>query len=601
MNPSVPRLAAVPAVVLLAAGVLALSASLIPFETVRASIDRSARSGAVHEYTPAVHASLALALRLAGGAALVAGLAAWRMRGFLGTLFARLRQEFRTGLHALRPAREDLGTWAGLLVLIALAAGLRLAFLGQPIRYDEAFTHAEYAGRPLYVLVSKYDLPNNHVFHSLCVHVACGLLGDAPWAIRLPAFLAGLLMVPAAYAAARALYDRPTGLLCAALVAGSSILVEYSTNARGYTLLALFFLLLIRLGCSLQGRKNLIGWGLFSVLAALGLWTVPTMLFPYGAVVLWLAIYSLWGNETRNTYGRAVLVWLGGSCVLTVALTAVLYAPVLLVSGIKALTANQYVAPAEGQWWAQLPPMLASTWGQWQRDVPMPLAVALGAGFVAAVVRPTSRAVLLAGTTLLWSAAVVAVQRVVPFERVWLFALPLYLCVASAGLVELTRLCRTPAAVRYALAGAAAVLLSWQVLASRQVERSTETGTLPDAAEVAAFLKDRLGPGDRVIAWCPSDLPLDYYCRQFGVRGRVVGSAGWRKDEPDWKGERLLAVVNKRHGQTFAALAQRYRLAEVSDPAAARVVWDGDSAAVYECAARRGAGPFSLTDIRAGR
>jgi hypothetical protein len=594
------RLAAVPAVVLLAAGGAALAGALVPYDTVRAYLDASARAGALHEYTAGVHAHLVLALRVAGAAALLASLAAWRWRGPLGSFFARLRRELVAGLHALGPRREDFGTWAALLAILAAAAGLRLAFLSQPMRYDEAFTHAEYAGRPLYVIVSKYDLPNNHVFHSLCVHAACAVLGDAPWAIRMPAFLAGLLLVPAAYAAARALYDRPTGLLCAALVAGSSILVEYSTNARGYTLITLFFLLLIRLGCGLLGSKSLVGWGLFALLAALGLWTVPTMLFPCGAVVVWLAVCSLWGSETRRTYGRTFLVWLGGACVLTVVLTAVLYAPILLVSGVQALTANQYVTSGEGRWWAPLPAMLASTWGQWQRDVPLPLAVALGLGFVAAVVRPTSRAVLLVGITLLWSAAVVAVQRVMPYERVWLFALPLYLCVASAGLVGLMRLFRTPGVLPYAMAGAAAVLLSWQVLASRQVEHSTETGTLPDAAEVAVFLKDRLGPGDRVIAWCPSDLPLEYYCRQLGVSGRVVGSAGWRKDEPEWKGERLLAVVNKRHGQTFAALAKRYRLAEVGDPAAARLVWEGDSAAVYEYPLA-GRGPFSLTGIRPGR
>jgi hypothetical protein len=577
------------AVALLLAGLAALALSFVPYDSVRRYLDQSARAGSLHEYTRAVHTVLGQALRLAGVAALLAGLCAWRWRRLLGSVFTRLRVELRDGLRSLRPGREDARTWIALMAVMALAAGLRLAFLAQPMRYDEAFTWDEYAGRPVYVIVSKYDLPNNHVFHSLCVHAVCGVLGDAPWAIRLTAFVAGVLMVPAAYAAARALYDRATGLLCASLVAGSSILVEYSTNARGYTLLALTFLLLIRLGCALLANKSMLGWGLFGLLGALGLWTVPTMLFPYGAVVLWLSVCSLRGPETHRTYGKTFLLWLGGSCVLAAFLTAILYTPVLLVSGVKALTANQYVAPADGRWWTQLPAVLASTWGQWQRDVPILLAVILGAGgLVVAVFRPTSRAALLVWITLAWSAAVVAVQRVVPYERVWLFALPLYLCVASAGLVSLLRLCRSPRVVEFGIAGAAAVLLSWQALASRQVESSTETGTLRDAAEVAAYLKDRLGAADRVIACCPSDRPLEYYCRQNGVRGRVVASSRWRLDEPDWNGRRLLAVVNKAHGQTFASLAKRYRLAEVGDPAAARLLWEGDSAAVYDVPVRGG-------------
>jgi hypothetical protein len=62
-----------------------------------------------------------------------------------------------------------------------------------------------------------------------------------------------------------------------------------------------------------------------------------------------------------------------------------------------------------------------------------------------------------------------------------------------------------------------------------------------------------------------------------------VASSRWRQDEPDWNGRRLFAVVNKSHGQTFASLAKRYRLAEVGDPGAARLLWDGESAAVFEC------------------
>jgi hypothetical protein len=61
-----------------------------------------------------------------------------------------------------------------------------------------------------------------------------------------------------------------------------------------------------------------------------------------------------------------------------------------------------------------------------------------------------------------------------------------------------------------------------------------------------------------------------------------VSSLGWRKDAARWDGERLLAVVNKTHGQTFEALASRYRLDEVTEVGAARLVWDSESAAVFE-------------------
>jgi hypothetical protein len=589
-----PLLGILPAAGLLATATLALGASLAPFPIVRGFLDHSARTGALHEYTPALHASLAGKLRVAGAVIFLAGLLAWRLQARLAPMLAglarRLRGELREGLSALRPAHSDRGAHLILLAIVVLGAGLRLAFLSQPMRYDEAFTYTEYASRPVYVILSKYDLPNNHVFHSLCVHAACGLFGDAPWAVRLPAFLAGLFVIPATYAAARALYDRPTALLSASLVAGSSILIEYSTNARGYTLITLCFLLLVRLGCALLERPSLLGWGLFALVAALGLWTVPTMLFPYGAVVWWLAFTSLRSGPTRTAYGRSFHAWLAGSCALTAVLTAALYAPVLLVSGVGALTANPFVTPTDpGSWTAHLLEMLRATWSQWHRDVPAPLTVVLAITFLATAlgaVRPVSRAVGLAWITVLSSAAVVAVQRVVPYERVWLFAVPLYLIVAAGGLVRLLQLCPTPRLRAFLGPAAAAVvagLLAWQALDSRAVENSLETGTLREAAEMTAFLKDRLGPQDRIIAWCPSDRALEYYFQRQGVPTRhLVASVGWRKDEPHWHGERLLAVINKAHGQTLAALAQRYHLAEVSEPDAARLLWEGTAAAVYE-------------------
>jgi hypothetical protein len=201
-------------------------------------------------------------------------------------------------------------------------------------------------------------------------------------------------------------------------------------------------------------------------------------------------------------------------------------------------------------------------------------------------VRPVSPAVWLAWITVFWSAAVVAMQHVVPYERVWLFALPLYLMIAAAGLVRMISLLqslRARAVLAYGAAIAVVGVLTWQVLADRQVEQSIETGTLREAPALTAFLKDRLMQEDRVLAWCPSDRPLEYYFRHEGISGHhLVASIGWRKDEPHWHGTRLLAVVNQAHGQTLAALIERYHLAEVSDPSAARLIWQGAYAAVYE-------------------
>src|SRR5436309_12847509 len=79
--------------------------------------------------------------------------------------------------------------WLPVGGLMLLGLGLRIAFLNQPIRYDEALTYNEFASRPLYYGLSFYPEPNNHLLNTLLVHALLGL-GSQPWVLRVPALLA---------------------------------------------------------------------------------------------------------------------------------------------------------------------------------------------------------------------------------------------------------------------------------------------------------------------------------------------------------------------------------------------------------------------------
>src|SRR5688500_2353889 len=164
---------------------------------------------------------------------------------------------------------------------------MRLLYLAQPMRYDEAVTYMYFVRLPWSEAVSTYTYPNNHVFHTLLAKASVSVFGNSPWALRLPALLAGLLLVPATYAVARAIYGSRAALVAAALVATSGMLVLYSTNARGYSLVALAFLLLLLLAMRLLAGAPTRLWITFAIIAALGLWTIPVMLYPLGTVAVW--------------------------------------------------------------------------------------------------------------------------------------------------------------------------------------------------------------------------------------------------------------------------------------------------------------------------
>lgn len=74
-------------------------------------------------------------------------------------------------------AGQSRWLWIALFVITLGAVLLRWRYLDVPMRYDESFTVWRYAAQDRRVFLRSYSLPNNHVFHSLLVHIAIRL-GD---------------------------------------------------------------------------------------------------------------------------------------------------------------------------------------------------------------------------------------------------------------------------------------------------------------------------------------------------------------------------------------------------------------------------------------
>jgi MFS family permease len=447
------------------------------------------------------------------------------------------------------PGRAELAT----VTLITVAgAALRARYLSQPMRYDEAFTYLAYASQPLAKGLARYDYPNNHLLHTLLVHVTTTVFGNHPWSLRLPAYTAGVALVPAWWWAVRGLYPGAAGLLTAGLVAGSSPLVEFSTNARGYMLVALDCALLVGASTALLRRATPLRWAGLAALIALALWTIPVALFPVGAVAAWLGVEALArrppGGRQRFLAGLA-LALVGAGC-----LTVVLYLPVLRGWGVDAVVGNRFVAPlGEQVLLRRLPGSLEGTWRLAVRDAPRALVLVLLAGVALGLLghrRLGAQRVPLLPIAVIWCGGLVLVQRVVPFPRVWLFLIPLAFGTAAAGLTLPWPRRRTPLAGPLAALALLAVLAGATV-ASGGVLRSPETGTLRAAAPMAAILRDRLAPGDAVVVALPANQPLAYYLDRDGIPPD-------RYLRPPGRGllqrRRLFVVVDAAEGQTLQRL-----------------------------------------------
>lgn len=449
---------------------------------------------------------------------------------------------------SIRQSPRTLRRWARavgpthvviLAMTVAIGSGLRFAFLDAPMRYDEAATFNAFVSQPLHVALANYSEPNNHLFNTLLAAISVDILGDHEWSIRLPALFAGTAIIPLSYALARRLYNPTAALLTAALVASSSTLVEYSTNARGYSLLVALTVAALIAAARVVETGSRGAWAALVLCSILGVYAVPTMAYAFGGVVAWIAgSQHLRGDPWRN-----VAVPLGW-CVAAVAVgSALLYAPVVAASGVEAVVSNRFVEPVgAGEFVGGLPDHVWSTLVTWGRDVPVVLSLVFAATVVASLVltpRVSRFALPPLVAMVVCAALMIGVQRVLPFTRVWLYLVPLVLATGAGLIGWMLEQRRSGVRIGEATAAAVAVSASILVLAADSVRASTETGSLPDARAIAAYLGATLQPGDTVLA-IGSDAILSYYLSRDGHDGVSL-----LRQRP---GRRVFVVVNRVKG-----------------------------------------------------
>lgn len=564
------RLAIVLILLATALAALLLAAPLLSFEDARRQVDRYSADGSADPYTPALHQRLQVASVIAGGT--VIGIA-WMLARRRRQIHFLLVGVFRNDLPELtgQLTRELASTWPLLIAVALLSLGLRLEYLWQPMRYDEAQSFLDDSSQPLFVTVSKYDLPNNHVFHSVLVNLATRLFGNGEAAVRLVAFIAGVAVPPAAaFLCWLASRSRLGMLLCGITLSASSILIEYSTNARGYTLVCLLTLVGWCLAVAmLKSDSRLSEWAMI-VCGALGLWAIPTMLYPLAMIWTWLALAS--GHESPWQCFRRSWRSLFGIVAGTVLLAVLLYSPILLVSGPRALVGNGYVVALPfDQFVSRIPAATSDLWQLLTRDLPAIGVAILLAGLVPFMTEgpPAARQRRrLALGSLFACGVIVLAQRVLPPARVGLFLAPLISVAGCAGLGLFLQRQRLPsgvlaAAIVVAVCGAAPVAIQHR---QHSILRSQEGGAVPDAERLAEFLKTSVRDREPIIAMCPVSAPLKYYARriQFDMRHfDWPGSANTRGDiailanalNPPQTGEHVLESLNLQDEYRFEDFA----------------------------------------------
>jgi len=419
------------------------------------------------------------------------------------------------------------------------------------MRADEAYTYTEYASLSAYDSISKYTFPNNHLFHTLLVHFTTKYFGSASWAIRLPALIAGIGLIPASFTMVQRLTNVRAGLWAAALVASSNPLISYSANARGYSMTCLFTVLIVISADRIVARDQVIDWCCFVALAALGLFTIPIMIYPVAGVVSWILYRRFSGTKRKPRIDRLFLAIL--ACGF---LTIALYLPTILRFGVEAVASNRFVKPRSFEdFRRELPGSLIQVWEQWNVDIPRPIALGFVVIWLASLIVPSAGRTGVRAITFLFFAvfasalAVVFCQRVVPFDRVWLFLAPVYLGMIGASLAALVEwMVGSQSRWHLLLPLIITVVLGLLVWKSDSIPAETAKLTLNHHERVIKRLLDEFKPSDAVIAQVPCDAPLRYYMM---VNGLPVDALF---DYRVARAKRVFVVVSRPNEQTVKSV-----------------------------------------------
>lgn len=432
------------------------------------------------------------------------------------------------------------------LMMVITGAILRLYFLQQPMRYDEACTFNNFIGSD-FISLFYYPSPNNHVFHSSIVKIQCLIFGSHPVSIRFPAFFFGLLIIPLTFILSKTFSPR-IGVLATTGVALCPLLVLYSTNARGYTLFVFLTLLLV-LCCVLFCEKpNFAGVVSISAIVSLGMFNIPVMLFP--AVGFCLGVMAFFFFQQKTIY--EILRYVFPIFSLSAIFTIILYTPVVIVSGgIETILFNRFVTSLTWTNFLQkVPSHMLATYQVFSRDIPSfacyLMAIIGTYGFCSLWKNKASKILPL----FIWSLAfgtllVFFLKRSIPFTRTWIYLVPFFFILIDYGFSSFIHSEKPKIIFCIALS----IYFSGVLIHSNSVANYRDTGLSKEASAVADYLANRIKKHDAIQAIIVVDDPLYFYLgRNYGIDEQSIRLSPAKK--------RIFFVID-RHFKTISQLTKQ--------------------------------------------
>ena len=322
--------------------------------------------------------------------------------------------------------------------ILFLAGILRCWNINQSFWWDEIWNTMAFAkAESLWSVVSSLGYYfNNHIFYSLLARFSIQCLGESEFSARLPALIMGLLTIFVVFRCGEKFLGEGAGIICAFLLAISAFHIDHSTEARGYSGLALFALLSSLYFLRGVKTNTLKSWLLYVLFTVLGFYTHAFMLAvclsQFFCAVLFFAAgkAGLQRIEVTFTVLRSVVFSLLSAAIITLTL----YAPVIstFMHNLKKVR-----IVSVSRW-----PFLMSLFSSWCPGIENPVGILVyGALFCWGIIIIGRQNPRMAIYTVVLSVVPLVLYLLLNpmfvFERYFIFALPFILLVIGSAIAAL--------------------------------------------------------------------------------------------------------------------------------------------------------------------
>ena len=392
-------------------------------------------------------------------------------------------------------------------------------YIDRPVFHDESKTFYSFISSSWLDAISNYYVPNNHIFHSICARIFILVLGNEEWVFRIPVFISGVFCLLLIFIFAVKFYNKQIALILLALTVNATPLVFYSVNARGYIMVTLFFLSLLVLIKLLRKKESIVLWILFIILATIGIWTIPTMIMSVIFLFSWYIINSKKSHLRVNIFRLLII---GLRLMIT---SFIVYTPVILRSGLSAITSNQYVQSSTfSNIINKIPGYFNELWifltSGYSFEIQVPIFLLLLLGTYYHIKKKEHRNV--AYSIFLLFVVILFVMRKMPYARTLLFIYPIFWSLIASGIYFLTscivqyfRISLNKSV--YFIFIPLFIYSSTMCIKHDGIIANSIDQTCPQAEEIIDDLKKVLNVNDIIETSTPLAGPLRYYLIKSGI------------------------------------------------------------------------------------